>query len=373
MERPLIKIHISEDITMYKIMKYMPEGNVRFFGRTIFDKSSNATFFNWSGSGFVFRFCGTKAECFLSGGLKNEDIPQKETRGYIGVYLDDIPYCIARFPIDKVEGLYTLAENLPFGEHVIYVVKETEVANGRTALQYLVLDGEILSPPEEAKIKIEFIGDSITCGYGNICSNASPEFVTAEENFSQTYAAVAARLLNAEVSVIAASGNGFFHDYGCNTHNLIPELYYYTDKFFDGHRGCEPQKWDFEKDHRDIVVVKLGQNDFQYCGGADLPTEQRTEYVLNARREEFCNVATAFLKEISRLRPDTPIIMIYESDMRLKNEIITAVNRADCGIYTMEIMPKREYEGVGANGHFSVYTHTRVGMLLAERIKEIIC
>ena len=364
---------ISYKINMYYTTKYNPKDNVKFFGRTVYDENSGTTFFNWSGSGFVFRFRGTKAECFLSGGLKGEDIPQKESRGYIGVYLDDIPYSIARFPIDKPEGLYTLAENLPFGEHTIRVVKETEVAYGRVALHYLSADGELLTPPESSNIKIEFIGDSITCGYGNICSNASPEFVTAEENFSQTYAAVASKILNAEPSVIAASGNGFFHDYGCNTHNLIPELYRYTDKFFDEHCGNKPRKWDFENDHRDIVVIKLGQNDFQYCSGADLPIEQRTEETLNARRKAFCVVATDFLKEISKLRPNIPILMIYESDMGLKNEIITAVKQADCGIYTMEIMPKREYEGVGANGHFSVCTHTRVGMLLAERIKEIIC
>lgn len=358
---------------MEENIKNRLKGGVRFFGRTVEDEISNATFFNWSGSGFVFRFRGTKAECYLLGGLKGEELPQKENRGYIGVYLDDVPYSIARFPIDKSEGLYTLVEDLPFGEHTVYVVKETEAAHGRAGALYVCTDGELLAPPEVPEIRIEFIGDSITCGYGNICSNASPEFVTAEENFSQTYAAVASRLLGAEPSVVAASGNGFYHDYGCNTHNLIPELYYYTDKFFDEHRGKKAEKWDFSKDKRDIVVIKLGQNDFQFCNGADLPEEERTTELFVTRRKEFCIAATNFLKEISSLRPNTPILMIYESDMRLKEEIISAVKKADCGIYTMEIHSKYSYEGVGANGHFSVFTHARVGVLLAERIKEIIC
>ncbi len=346
--------------------------NARFFGRTV-KTEDGITFFNWSGSGFVFRFRGTAARCVLHAGVSGNDVPQPADRGYIGVYLDGLPYCTARFPIDRQVGEYILAEGLPFGEHTVCVIKETEAAYGRAGVSQIMTDGEILTPPPQAKLRLEFIGDSITCGYGNICSNASPDFVTAEENFSQTYAAVAARILDAEISVVAASGNGFYHDYGCNTHNLIPELYCYTDKFFHGSCGVAPEKWDFKKDRKDAVIIKLGANDYQFCSGADLPEEQRSERLLATRRLEFTDIASAFFRKVSKCRPGTPIIFIYESDIGLKNELLEAVKKANAGIHTMEIMPKRPYEGVGANGHFSVFTHARVGELLAAEIRRIIC
>lgn len=353
--------------------KYSTLENVSFYGRTSRIEGSDAVYFNWSGSGFAFNFLGTTACCTLLGGVNGEQPPEAHSRGYIGVYVDGNPFEIARFAVDSSQRKYTLAEGLPYGEHTVFVVKETEVAYGRVALLSVSCDGELLPPPKLPEMKIEFIGDSITCGYGNICSTASAEFVTAEENFSQTYAAVAAWLLGAQVSVVAASGNGFFHDYGCNTCNLIPELYSYTDKFLHEHCGIALQKWDFDSDKCDIIVVKLGQNDAQYCCGADLEEAERTPEIITERRFEFCETATRFFNEISEKRKNTPILLIFETDMYLKNELVEAARKSKADIHTLEFVNKRDYESVGANGHYSVYTHARVGRLVADKIKEILC
>ena len=346
--------------------------NVRFFGRTARIESFDAVWFNWSGSGFVFSFYGTRAVCHLYSAVNGENVPPPESRAFIGVYIDDVPYQTARFELKQNSEWITLAEELPMGRHTVYVIKETEVAYGRAAVGEISVDGELLPPPPPPKLKLEFIGDSITCGYGNICSNASPDFVTREENFSQTYAAISSRMLGAELSVVAASGNGFFHDYGCNSHNLIPELYTYTDKFLHEHYGMLPEEWDFSADRCDAVIVKLGANDYQYCSGADLSEEQRSSETLSQRKKEFCGVASDFLRQITLYRPNTPVLLVYETDTGLKNELIEAVKIANCGIHTLEISPKREREGVGANGHYSVCTHARVAAEVANAIKKLL-
>ena len=41
--------------------------NVRHIGRTYRDEQTGGTYFNWSCSGFEFRFRGTKAEARLRG------------------------------------------------------------------------------------------------------------------------------------------------------------------------------------------------------------------------------------------------------------------------------------------------------------------
>lgn len=339
--------------------------SVRFFGRTV--PSENGVFCNWSGSGFTFSFTGTNAYAtFITHGE-----PSPDNTVYMGVFVDGSPFSSARFPIKKSGGVYPLAERLPYGKHTVRVVRETEIYYGFTALAALQADGEADTVPPAPALRLEFIGDSLTCGHGNISSCANPEFTTAEENFSDTFAAQTAALLHAQLSVVAASGNGFAHHYGCETGNLIPDLYGYTDKLFADARGVPPETWDFIKDPCDAVVVKLGQNDGRYCSGTDLKPENATQDVLARRREEFTFAARRFLETVSQNRPGTPIVLIYEEDMLLKDDLCRAAKPLPL-IHFLEILPKREYEGVGANGHFSRFTHARVAGLLTHKLSSII-
>lgn len=346
-------------------------GLIRYNGRTVDHDAVGARFFNWSGSGFEFSFIGTSVSAKFVTGNINEPVPNENERAYIGVFVDGSVYETARFPLDKNGGLYVLAEDLAVGTHTVRVVKETEMWYGKSGLVSLVCDGEFLPLSEKRKSMIEFIGDSITCGYGNLCSNRSPEFVTGEENFSNSYAAVTARDLGLSVSVIAASGNGFFHDYGCNTVNLIPELYEYSDKVFCSQIGVQPQKWDFSKDDCAAVVIKLGQNDRQYCSLADLPEDSRYESERKKRRKAFEETVYRFFERVCDLRPGVPILFICEDDMMLKPECLRAAQRTG-RVGTLVFPSKKEYEGVGANGHYSVYTHARVARTLTDRLKEIL-
>ena len=57
--------------------------------------------------------------------------------------------------------------------------------------------------------------------------------------------------------------------------------------------------------------------------------------------------------------------------MALKDECFSAAKRAGC-VETLSFPSKKEYEGVGANGHYSVYTHARVARLVADKLREMI-
>ena len=357
---------------MKERMEYPFSEKVRFFGRCADGTEIEARYFNWSGAGFTFSFVGSEVRCRLLGGILGEGIPDEASRAYIAVFVDDCADCTARFPITRADGWYTLAEGLPWKQHTVRVIKDTEAGYGRAAVAAIETDGYFADAPAPKKRRIEFIGDSITCGYGNLCSNASPDFITAEESFVHTYAFFACEALGCEAEVVAASGNGFHRDYGCNFVNLIPELYEYTDKLLHGHLGLEPERWDFSHQKCDLVVIKLGQNDFQYCSGADLPEDQKTEQRLQERRLEFEGSVRRFFKRLLEVRAGIPILLIYESNMGLKKEILSGVSDFLTRVELLEIKPKQEYEGVGANGHYSVCTHARVGLLVAERIRELL-
>ena len=69
-------------------------------------------------------------------------------------------------------------------------------------------------------IVIEFIGDSITCGYGIEAKAGGELFDTGTENFEKTYAYLSSKELNFDYSVVCYSGCGLIFP-----GNKMPERY----------------------------------------------------------------------------------------------------------------------------------------------------
>ena len=65
----------------------------------------------------------------------------------------------------------------------------------------------------EKPLKIEFIGDSITCGYGVDDEDENHQFTTATEDVTKAYAYKTAKALDAEYSMFSASGYGIVSGY----------------------------------------------------------------------------------------------------------------------------------------------------------------
>lgn len=345
-------------------------GFLHFSGRVFSDPRDGKIWFDWSGSGFEFSFTGTSVSAYL---YTDEIIRGDGERVYVSVFADEYDYAVARFPLERPEGWYTLTEGLPPGPHSVKVMKETEVGYGRAAVSAILCDGKFTVPSYKNRLKIEFIGDSITCGYGNICSTESSEFVTREEDFSHTFAAFTAKRLGAELYCVAASGNGIMHDYGCNTHNLIPELYLYTDKMLCENYGFEAEKWNFSENPVDALVIKLGANDAQYCMGADLEESARSPEILKERRSRFEQTAAEFLKRLTVMHPGIPVFSVYEPEMYLSSELENAMSETGAQVIPVPLAGKQSCEGVGANGHWSVCTHARASLVLFERMKKELC
>src|SRR5205085_2166372 len=68
---------------------------------------------------------------------------------------------------DSLKSVYTLVSDLPPGQHILKLFKRTEWAMGKTWLYAFLTDAQttLQSAPPSKKRKIEFFGNSITCGY----------------------------------------------------------------------------------------------------------------------------------------------------------------------------------------------------------------
>lgn len=158
------------------------------------------------------------------------------------------------------DSVYTVAKNLKDSRHVIKVTKRTEGYFGIAQFSGFILDpgSDLVRVNLSYKRKIEFIGDSYVAGFGNEGSSPECVFSKETENNYYAYGPVLARKFRAEYSVIAASGIGVLHNFGDTllfSKKPMPALF---------NKTClnDSLLWDFSEWQPDLVLVRLGRNDF---------------------------------------------------------------------------------------------------------------
>jgi len=180
---------------------------------------------------------------------------------------------------------YVIATGLSQGAHDIRIMKTTEPEwNDREpspnwiTFYGLSLDAGKIAAPSAARPqrRIEFIGDSITAGYCNLCKGPGPfdypmsldeSFAggEAKETFALSWPTVICEQLGAECSTLAWSGLGLIRNC-CGGATYMPEIW--TRTLATGNTGGS-NSWDFSNWVPDALVVNLGTND----GGAGATPE----------------------------------------------------------------------------------------------------
>ena len=223
--------------------------NVRLVGRVdLQDTEEPQPRFAWSGTGFVAAFRGTTATITL-----NHDGDGNE----FTVIVDDQiqPKVVAESGTHQ----YVLVDNLEPGEHVLEFYRQTEYLFDDTEIIELDIgsNNEGLTPPAVER-RIEFIGDSITTGFGS--ENADDPNCTLLPQFQDhyaTYGAIASQRVNAENITIAYSGRAII-DY--EVHNEGQRVFSILNEYFQTTTQPTPE-WDFSI-IPDVVVINLGTNDY---------------------------------------------------------------------------------------------------------------
>jgi lysophospholipase L1-like esterase len=220
---------------------------VRWIGR--FDATSpGAPAFSWSYSGFAVHFRGTALRATLSNPM-----------GFFFVVVRD-GELLQRFKARPGTASYTLASGLPEGEHVLEVHRDSEGQYGTSTL--LALGGATILPPLPGPERlIEIVGDSVSCGYGNLgVEHHQPElhdgcdysFLT--ESAFASYGAITARALGADLSIVATSGWGVSRGKDHSRTKTVPRVY-------DRALAAAPRPaWAFAREPA-LVVIALGAND----------------------------------------------------------------------------------------------------------------
>jgi carbohydrate esterase-like protein/GDSL-like lipase/acylhydrolase family protein len=217
------------------------DAHIRYMGRVAMKDS--AAQLAWPGTSVKMNFSGTGVSVLLR---------DEHGDNYYNVILDGRVASILH--PDSIKKVYTLAAGLPAARHSLELFKRTEWDKGKTWLFQFLLDKNTiaLEAPPLQKRRMEFFGNSITCGYAVEDSTGQDRGTAPYENGYISYAAITARHFDAAFHSTSKSGIGILVSW---FPLIMPEM-------FDRLDATDPKsKWDFSKYTPDIVVINLLQND----------------------------------------------------------------------------------------------------------------
>ena len=314
--------------------------NIQYIGRICFQNPERPR----------FTFPGTQINaCFTGTSLK---LWAKPKSGYFMAQIDQSePFKVAL--MGERDSVITIAAALPQGCHTVRLMYVIEGYELKPDFRGFILDtgSTLLPPPALPERTIEFIGNSITCGYGNEAMVASDPFEYETENHYLTYAQLSCRALDACAHVVARSGIGVYRSYdgpkAGTPDNVMTTEYEYTNLY------DRSEKWDFSRYQPQLNYdVKL----------------------LKAAYKKF-------LKQVRSHNPQAKIVYLCGSMLNGKeleiakntlNEVVDEAHKAgDNQVYRFDFTPQTGDIHFGASWHPSVWQHQKMAGELTAYLRSL--
>lgn len=363
-----LNVETNEDLPIETNENYTANiDTVKLLGRTYYSEE-DILWCAFSGTGAEFKFSGTKCTINIVGdyiSTKNE----VDNHARIGIYVNGNR--VVDDMITKKENEYIVIDEDEVTEATIKIIKLSETAMSTFGIASIDVEGGKIEPTEKNELLIEFVGDSITCGYGVDDENRFHHFSTKTEDVTRAYAYKTAESLNADYSMVAISGYGIISGYTTGdkpvSNQTIPQ-YYDTLGFSYGSFGKEkPQDihWDFTLRQPDIIVINLGTNDSSYTNGH------------KDRLELFSQEYGAFIKRIREHNPDATIICsLGVMGTQVYPSIELAVNTymdetGDNKIELLKFDEQKQKDGYVADWHPTETTHIKAAEKLVKKLQEV--
>ena len=231
-----------------------------------------------------------------------------------------------------------------------------------------------MDAPALPERKIEFIGNSITCGYGNEGCDKNEHFEYETENHYYSYASITARNLDAQHWVVARSGIGAYRNYGDvktgSPRSCMPVQYDYTGYALDLDLRQEAsflkEKWDFSRYQPDVVCINLGTNDLS-TNNYDLKLlKQGYQKLYKLVREHNPQAKIVFLSGS----------MLYNQELKeakqLLDEVTAEAQKAgDKEVYRFDMAPINGDAFLGNDWHPNVYQDEKMAGELTAYLRSL--
>ena len=294
---------------------------------------------DWTGSGIEFRFNSRGGDMTFTAAAT--------APCYFRAYIDGEAWTNgSTLPYFTVTGEKTeiVLRNIPQGEHTVRLIKVTGYTIARAQITNVRFYGNILGTAPAAKERyIEFVGDSICCGWGTIGEHQGNY---TDQDGTLAYPYLVAEALNADYSITALSGQGLLvGDPG------MTEGYLYPSPLRE-----KKAEYGFSR-KPDTVVVNIGTNDYSY----------REQYGITA--ETFYQSYLSFLHTLKQKNGENcRIVCIYNTmNDTWANSIQRAVNDVGgvtAGIHLLEFSR-------AAVGHPTISEHAGYASVLEEFLRDL--
>ena len=284
--------------------------------------------------------------------LINDEMPNAKTHNYIEIVVDDNQP--VRLQLTGTHNEIEAAKGLGPGAHTIVICKNTEAGTGYIEFAGLKCLALKRLPAKPAR-KIEFIGNSITCGTGSDQSEmpCGKGLWQDQHNAYMSYGALTAGSLKAQYHLSAVSGIGLMHSC-CKLTITMPQVF---DKI---NMRADSIAWDFKNYMPDVVTICLGQND-----GRQDSTVFCDNYI-NFIKQVRQQYARATIVCLSSPMADEGLVMLMKS--RLGSIVQKANNNGDKNIYTY-YFSKRYHNG--CDSHPDLSEHREIANELITYLKKL--
>lgn len=338
----------------------------------------------WAGSRISVRVAGTTT---VSIGLKSSNV-YNSTPQWFDVSIDG--GAPTKFMIDntyQTPTVFTFPVTLPdTNTHTISWTKVTEGSYGAVIFTGVTpgTGGTLLPTMAPAVHRIEFIGDSITNGYGSEGNAplATPCAANANnENSDLAFAALTASALSADYALIAYSGKGLATNLDGTTTNTVSDIFLDTlPPSSNANDTTAAITWDPSGSPADVVVINLGTNDFSYASSGMTTCTTST---CNPVTADYVAAYEALLKNVRAAYPNAYIFaatgpMLTDTSPANAQQYTTAkayissaiAGFGDAKVFAYDFGVQDTSQNLGCDYHPSASTHSAMATKLAATIKS---
>ena len=295
----------------------------------------------WAGSSYEFQCTGKTVGAVITA-----------QSGKIEVSIDKGSYKV----IDLKNGTheYIFAENLSDDTHTVRILRTDDTWTPAIKIDSIVLYGNgsiVKGYTGDYKLKIEFVGDSLTSGLG--------------VNHSKCYTTLVADMLGAHFQVVSRTSKGLYIDADYEDKGGLIKLYRST---VEG--GAEDKPYTY---NADLVVLNIGANDAGNLLFEITDAQKKKEYL-----EEFERRYIEILDELLIANPNAAILCTYgqvpavdHPEMeQLIEDVVKAYRVAHPEVKIDTFVFQHMFDE--SQGHPGVNSHQRDAQSLSMKIKKFL-
>lgn len=323
---------------------------IHYSGRVVVSELDNvpAYTYSWPGVYFEAAFIGTEV-----------DLKLNDSNNILNIIVDGQKPIVLAKPGDITYSINNLTE----GKHHIRLEKRTETQFGTGAFEgFFVPDHSQVITLEKPKRSMEFIGDSAVVGYGirSPKRECSDDEIFSFTDTQITYAALTAKVFNADYQINALSGFGVVRNYnGAFPDNTLLSLYPYT---LNDKGALYKSNWS-----PNIIVIGLGGNDFATPLNPDEKWKTR-----EALQDDYVESYKSFILSLRKKHPETHFILLSYAVVgdELEAQIVRVIKELkQKGVRDISLVTTKSEELSACHWHPSETDHKNSAEILTNYIK----